>query len=516
MKSRRIAALHLVFISFLSIGNAAMIAQAPVGSGTMRLHVDTREVVLDVIVTDKQGHFVTGLMRDDFTVLEDKVKQRILSFQAPAMHTIPPDAPEVRSTADLQKIGNAPVTILVLDELNTQFSDMAYARGSLQKWLEAQPAKLAQPAILLVASDEKFSVLHDFSQDRAELLASLKQHFPSYPFKMSKGGTIGPDAGERMAISLGTLTQIAQASSGTLGRKNIVWVGVGFPQLLLNDVSGTKEEEITKAAMRTTDAMLKARVTLNVIDPAAMSDSSLDLNNPDYLSLDALHSTLGPTSASVSGYLNFDTFAPATGGRLFAGRNDVGAEIDQAVTNGANFYTLSYSPTNRGDEAAKFRSISIVMKDLNLKATTRTGYFTEPTTEPGAAPVPPTTHDLTFDLTSAALSSITYDGIQSIAQKSGEGYVIQARLGDLKPHTLSNGSSVAEVTVMWVCFAAKNRVLSHDVAELVSPVADQTAPSTRISFKLNKTDMPKGTLRMRLVIRDAISGHIGTIDLPNP
>jgi VWFA-related protein len=516
MKSRRIAVLQIVFVSFLSVGGGAAIAQAPAGAATMTLHVETREVVLDIVVTDKQDHFVTGLSRDDFTILEDKAKQRIVSFQSPAMHAIPADAPEVRSTADLQKIGNTPVTILVLDELNTQFSDMAYARGSLQKWLEAQPAKLTQPTVLLVASDEKFSVLHDFTQDRAELLSSLKQHFPSYPFKMSKGGTIGPGAGERMAISLGTLTQIAQASSGTPGRKNIVWVGVGFPKLLLDDVSGTKEEEITKAAMRTTDAMLKARVTLNVIDPTAMSDSSLDLNNPDYLSLDALHSTLSPTSASVSGYLNFDTFAPATGGRLFAGRNDVGAEIDQAVSNGTNFYTLSYSPTNRNDDAAKFRNISIVMKDPNLKATTRTGYFTEPAIEPGATPAPPTTHDLTFDLTSAALSSITYNGIQAIAQKSGEGYVIQTRLGDLKPHTLSNGSSVAEVTVMWVCFAAKNKVLSHDVSELVSPVSDQTVPSTRMSFQLNKIDVPRGTLHMRLVIRYAISGHIGTIDVPNP
>jgi VWFA-related protein len=516
MKSRRIGVVQIVLVSFLGIGGATTIAQAPAGAGTMTLHVDAREVVLDIVVTDKQGKFVPGLTRDDFTVLEDKVKQRVLSFQSPAMHTIPPDAPEVRSTADLQKIGDAPVTILVLDELNTQFSDMAYARGSLQKWLEAQAVKLAQPTVLLVASDEKFTVVQDFTQDRATLLSALKRHFPAYPFKMSKGGTIGPDAGERMAISLGTLTQIAQASSGTHGRKNVVWVGVGFPQLLLDDVTGTKEDEITKAVVRTTDAMLRARVTLNVIDPTAASDSSLDLNNPDYLSLSALHSSLGPTSASVSGYLNFDTFAPATGGRLFAGRNDVGAEIDQAINNGANFYTLSYSPTNHSDDAAKFRNISVVMKDPNLTATTRTGYFTEPRQDSAAAPTPPTTHDLTFDLTSAALSSITYNGIQATAKRSGDGYVIQARLADLKPHILSNGSSVAEVTVMWVCFGSGNKVSSHDVAELTSQVADQAVPSSAISFRLEKVAEPRGTLRMRLVIRDAISGHIGTIDVPSP
>ena len=491
----------------LMCGAIAGFAQTP---QTATLHVEAREVVLDVVVTDRKGNFVGGLTRDDFTVLEDKAKQRVVSFQTPAMHAIPAGAPEVHSTADLEKIGNAPVTIVVLDELNTQFADMAYARGSLEKWLEAQPAVLRQPTVMLVASDEKFAVLHDFTQDRAALQLALKQHFPSYPFRMSKGGAIGPDAGERMAISLGTLMQIAEASSGTPGRKNVIWVGVGFPQLLLDDVSGSKEDEITKAAVRATDAMLKARVTLNVIDPTAMADSSLDMNNPENVSLGDLQSSLGPTSTTTSGILNFDTFAPATGGKLYAGRNDIGNEVEQAVDNGANFYTLSYSPSNHKDDAAKFRNISIVMRDPNLVATTRTGYF--PEAPAGAAPVAPATRDLAFDLTSAALSTITYNGVRGEAVKSGEGYVLRVQARDLKAHELGDGSERYEATVMWVCFGNKNKVLSHEAAELQSVAG----ADGMVVFTAPKVVVPRGTVRLRFVVRGAVDGHVGTIDVAGP
>ena len=485
-------------------------------NGIATLRVETREVVLDIVVTDRKGDFVGGLKEGDFTIFEDKAAQRIRSFQAPEMHSIPPGTPEVRSTADLQKIGNAPVTLLVLDELDTPFTDMVYARESIEKWLNAQPAVLPQPTILLVASDQKFGVLKDFSQDRAALLQALKAHFPAYPFKLSKGGSIGPDAGERMALSLGTLTQIAQASSGTPGRKNIIWVGVGFPQFLLDDVSGTKEEEITRAAIRTTDAMLKARVTLSIIDPTAMADSSLDLNNPDYLNLGALAGVSAPTTASVSGVLNFDTFAPATGGHLYFGSNDIQGQINQAVNNAQNFYTLSYSPSNRTDGAAQFRDIRVVMRDPNLTATTRTGYFAEPEAAASKPPPPPALHDLTFDLTSAALSSITYNGVHAEAHKTGGGYVLETRAADLLPHVLSTGASTAEVTVMEVFFGGKNKVLSHPVHELTEPLATDGASAATLAFAVPPADPPKGTVRIRFVIRDAISGHIGTVDVPNP
>lgn len=499
-------------LGMVAISGTALVSQQPQAPFTLQVHA--REVVLDVVVTDRNGNFVNGLTQSDFAILEDKAKQKITSFQAPSAHMRSADAPAVNSSADLAKIGNAPVTILVLDELNTQFADMAYARGSMEKWLSEQPAKLTQPTVLMAASDEKFAVIHDYTQNRDELLAALKKHFPSYPFRMSKGGSVGPDAGTRMAMSLGTLVQIAQASTGTPGRKNVIWVGVGFPSLVLDDVSGTKEAEITAAAAKATLTLLKARVTLNVIDPTAMADSSLDMNNPEYLTLDALQGVQGATDASVSGILNFDAFAPATGGHLFVGRNDVDTEIAQAVDNGSNYYTLSYSPTNKDDNPAKFRNINIVMRDPNLVATTRTGYFSERQLQPGEKPPAPPTQQLAFDLTSAALSTLAYNGLAVTAAKSSTGYILHVGSTAIQPHVLSNGTKVDEVTVMQVYFRKGNAVVGHSEAELKDSFpADASLPAV-VDYAVPVERVPREAVRVRFVVRDAVSGHIGTAEIP--
>jgi VWFA-related protein len=491
------------------IGTA--VCQSPV-PGAATLHVTTREVVLDIVVTDKRGNFVDGLKKDDFTVSEDKVQQRIVYFQPPSAHTIPPNTPEVQSTTDLRNIGNAPVTILVLDELNTTFADMAYARGALEKWLQRQPTKLQQPTVLLVASDEKFALLHDYTQDREALLTTLEKHFPSYPYRMSKGGSIGPDAGTRMAMSLGSLMQIAEASGGTPGRKNIIWIGVGFPALMLDDVSGTKEAEITQAAVRTVEVMLKARATLNVIDPTEMSDHSIDMNNPENLSLGILQSLQEPTSATQSGYLNFDTFAPATGGILYAGLNDVDQKIEQAINNGANYYTISYSPANKNENDPQFRNISVLMRDPSLTATTRTGYYPDVRRNSDAIPPPPSTHDLAFDLVSAALSSVVYNGLRIEGAEAANGYKLTIPVADLQTHRSNNEQDMVEVTVMQVCFDARNNVLRHRAFELSSIISADDLRRGQVVFTVPSEKVPSGTKRIRFVVRDAVNEKIGTFD----
>src|SRR4051812_36618046 len=42
-------------------------------AGAYTLEVNTQAVVLDVLVTDKHGHPVQGLHRDDFSIKEDRV-----------------------------------------------------------------------------------------------------------------------------------------------------------------------------------------------------------------------------------------------------------------------------------------------------------------------------------------------------------------------------------------------------------------------------------------------------------
>src|SRR5258705_11293045 len=127
--------------------------EAPVQSTDMTtLHVASRLVVLDVVVLDRNGKFVSNLDRSQFTVTEDKVPQAIRNFDSPDGHEMPAGSAGkmlVESSADLPKIGNAPGNILGFDEGNNPFLQLAYARQMMELYLKRMPEVLPVPTLFL-------------------------------------------------------------------------------------------------------------------------------------------------------------------------------------------------------------------------------------------------------------------------------------------------------------------------------------------------------------------------------
>jgi VWFA-related protein len=212
---QRLAAGMLLGLSLFPKAHGAQVP--PQSPEAPALSITTRLVVLDVVVTDKSGHIVPGLSEKDFTVLEDKRPQTLRSFEGMEQHRLLPGV-EIHSTSDLAKVPESPVTILVLDELNTRFEDMSFARQALEAFLNRQPAVLNQPTTLDVVNNTRFQVLEDYTLDRQALLVALKNHFPEYPWRLMHSGKGGPGTAERLAMSLGSLEQIAEASAGHPGR----------------------------------------------------------------------------------------------------------------------------------------------------------------------------------------------------------------------------------------------------------------------------------------------------------
>lgn len=190
---------------------------------------------------------------------------------------------------------------------------------------------------------------------------------------MMNSGNSGPGAVERMAQVLAALQQIAQASTGTTGRKNLIWIGNGFPTIDMVTMD-TKQAGLIDAAMRRcTTRLLAARVTMYTINPMANTSTTVTADDPSEMdqAMDA-----GP-DPFAQGTDSFGGLAVETGGIAFVGRNDVDNVIGQGISKGADYYTLSYAPTNNATGSAAFRNIQVVMKDPNLRATTRQGYFPE-------------------------------------------------------------------------------------------------------------------------------------------
>lgn len=494
--------------------NPPGVAAAPQDQ-TPTLFMSTRLVVLDVVVTDKAGKIVPNLSRKDFAVYEDNAPQRIRSFEAPAQHYLAPEV-KIDSTADLVKAPETPVTVLVLDELNSNFQDMSYARYDLKKYLLSQPAVLSEPTTLLAATNTQFQVLMDYTRDRQALVAALDKHFPEYPWQLMQSGKNGPAAAQRLAQSLGSLEQIAQATAGHPGRKNLIWVGRGFPAVDTSLSPPRQAAVIQGAVQHVIDTLRDARITLTIIDPTINDPDTVLIQTPADLILAQDSNGNDPFQGDV----NFQLLAPATGGRVYFSRNDVDAEIGDTVHAGNNYYTLSYTPTNQNDVAQPYRRIRVTVDKPGLTAVTRNGYYLK-----AGQPAPPATAQdakdlrarLAFDLGSAINSNIAYTGLPvtvSRASKHAGTFELHVDSRSLTWRDLPDGDSQAEVTLAAASFSKKHKMLAHAVVERLvqlHPTQTGSALPATTDFILAAAT-PAGTVRMRFVVRDAASGKMGTVD----
>lgn len=482
------------------------------------LSVTSRLVVLDVVVLDRNGKPVTNLDRSQFTITEDKTPQTIRNFDPPSTHAMPSGgaADLVNSVADLPKIGQAPVDILVLDEVDTPFHQLAYAREMLQKYLKAQPAVLPVPTLFVAAGYTRMIVLHDYTQSRADLLESVQKHTADLDFTQIvntlNGGVGGSDNG--LVKTLGAMSQIAQSVAGIPGRKNVIWVGAGYNKAYdLQNISEKDHDKVLDAIKQITNRMLQARVTLYIIDPQGPASAD-----------DATEQSIDPTQVSSASAemgdfgddLGMNTFATNTGGRVITGRNDIDAQVAQLTREGTEYYTLAYVPSTDSNAAQPFRRIRVTVNNPSLRVVTREGYFTSdaPVAQVARGPKAKQPNDLKFDLMSAARTTMAYTGLHATAKQAKNGYTVQVNVNDLKITEQPGGARMAEVTLLAVCYNARGKATAQKASEMKVELAagDVIKPNSEISLAV-PISVPAFTSLVRIVIRDAGTGAIGTVNI---
>src|ERR1043166_3081236 len=74
----------------------------------------TEILLVNVTVRDKDGNFIRNLKAEDFTVLENKKPQKVLSFDLENT-----DAVATNNVAQVKVLGNVPATTVVADKLTT-------------------------------------------------------------------------------------------------------------------------------------------------------------------------------------------------------------------------------------------------------------------------------------------------------------------------------------------------------------------------------------------------------------
>ena len=353
---------------------------------TTTLKVNARLVVLDIVVTDKSGHSVDNLTQKDFQVFEEGKPQRIRSLEPPASHQLPSEtiAAGISATFDPARpasFGRSPADILLLDQLNTHFADSAFARKAMHDFLAAQPPLLAQPTTLLSlynkgSNDQGFKTLAPYTRDRDALLRTLGATPTQYAWQLEINGKADHGPLERLDQSLRALEEIAQANAAIPGRKNLIWVGGGFPSIDPESIDSGDALEVKNTLQHVTDLLLDTRVTLYAIDPTSTAAGMTEITDASQMmfaqaAADSLSGPIDPYDANQ----DFDKLAPLTGGRSVRAMNDVAHQISVSASLGANFYTLAYSPDSSSNEAARYRRIRVDILRPGLTVNTRAGYY---------------------------------------------------------------------------------------------------------------------------------------------
>ena len=111
-------------LMFLLLGLAFTFAQEKndadgSGAQAVTLKATTHMVVLDVVVINSNGRHAKDLQSDDFTVTEDGVTQKVVSFEVSGTGG---SAAKKENGAPPEEVASGtPRTILVLDELDTEW-----------------------------------------------------------------------------------------------------------------------------------------------------------------------------------------------------------------------------------------------------------------------------------------------------------------------------------------------------------------------------------------------------------
>ncbi|HXS12120.1 MAG TPA: VWA domain-containing protein [Acidobacteriaceae bacterium] len=463
------------------------------------LQVKAQEIVLDLVVTDSKGEPVTNLKRDDFQIYEDKIPQVIDSLTPPPSHTAL--SPAIHSTAELDRAEpDAPVTLIVLDEINTRFQDEAFARYSVKRFLDGQGDTLEHPTLLAAVDLNRLTLLSDYTTSKKDMLSALDRHFIAYPWHTE--GTSWQV--EQFDASFMALLEMAEATSGHPGHKSLLWIGRGFPPFDPSGLTAPQSQALKQVIEACTNALRDSRVSLYTLDPAGVS------TEPPVLDSD------GFADDPFAQEVDFDAMARATGGHAFFGRNDVDKVIARSARDGASFYTLAYRPSVPRTDIVTFHNIRVVVKQPGLRAETRQGYYSASADAPPAAATEKQPDLQRLNFTVAAQSMMVYDAVhmsvEPVAGNPNEFRMI-LNAGDLTWQESGPGKLNTRVTVAAKTFSKKAAVdgaLKISTLQVNETSAGKPATST-VSLLV---DIPtKGpAVRVRFLVRDEGTGKLGAIN----
>jgi VWFA-related protein len=318
-----------------------------------------RHIQLDLIVTDKSGRQIPGLQQQDFTLLDNKLPQKILSF---AEVGASPAAPEPPSEV-----------VLLIDTVNTSFQSVSYERSQVEGFLKQNGGKLAHPTSIIFFADLNTQVQTVPTRDGNALVADFEKNETALRTIRRSQGFYG--AVERLDLSLRTLGTLAAYESRRPGRKLLVWISPGWPMLSgpRIDLSNKEQQDLFQSVVSMSTALRQARITLYGIDPLGTADAG----GGRTFYYESFLKGVRKANDVAAGNLALQVLAVQSGGRVFNSTNDLTGAVESCATDASNYYVLTFDapPAEHPNE---YHGIEVKTDKPGLTVRTRTGYYAQP------------------------------------------------------------------------------------------------------------------------------------------
>jgi len=505
-------------------------------------------VMVPTLVRQKSGAPMTGLSQSDFTLLENGVERKIGVFEEVKTTSVR----QQRQTLPAGEFSNylvrerAPgrVTIIVMDAINTQFSDRSYAQDQIVKFL-GELAGSDEPIALLQLTRNGVRVIHDFTTDPSVLAKALRHLKPTAetPVADSAEDTAVMIESQQLSgmmqdmeqnlqaaqqllaaqLTLDCMQSIARAYAAIPGRKSVIWASGGFPfsiddltRALSGGAAATAPSlfDILPFYEKTWRALNNANIALYPVDvrglvvlaPGAATSGRISNMQAAARQRNSMHQQTLDT---------FRGFADMTGGKAYFNTNDLAHAFHDAVEDSGSYYLLGfYLPPD--DRKPGWRKLQVRVKEKHAEVRARSGFYVMPEEKDKS-------RSRQSDVELAFVSPLDFTSVPVLARWTGTTPNGSKQRVAFEIFLPSNSVRVDESdrNHMNIDFDAAAREPTGKIAATngrtleahLKPESLQQIRSSGITYK-GALDLPPGQYTVRFVVRDNLNGNVGSVAAP--
>jgi len=501
------------------------------------IRVTTRLVTVNVVVRSKDGP-VTNLTARDFELLDRGKPQKIAFFSMTSFQPVPPAAQQraknvFTNRGEAQSEAPAAATVILVDGLNTELADQAYAREHIRRFLSG-----LNPSgrIAIYTLGRRLSVLHDFSGDR-DHLAKIAARFRGeiageFMMPESDLGVIqmldklktmeNADKNEivyreglRVQKTIAALEAIANHLAKLPGRKNLIWISGSFPiypgfQVVTGPYETSRQKSFTVEVARAVRLFNEVNMAIYPVDVRGVfSTVRYKADGPRgarALRLEAPASPFHPDNRDAMRML-----ADGTGGVLFKDTNDLAKALRQAIDDAQVNYTLGFYPDVEMLDG-KYHELRVKVARKGLAVRHRQGYLAVKDIAPGA-------EERQAMLRDTLWSPLEASAIEIVARLDADHGAFNLSLA-VNPETFTleqKGDQWVgglDVYVAQCDTQGKELETTRDSIDL-NLTADRYAARLENWLVMTRSVRPKPeTILLKVIVQDRLTGALGSVHIP--